>query len=88
MQISNLTKVFRENLSLQFIEDKNTLKEMLAPSSYAKSVNSSANIITPCNFFDICKHYLVAEGKLTSKVTGKTYFLKGGYLAIVKISCT
>ena len=49
---------------------------MLAPSSYPKSVNSQLNIITPCNSCDICKHYLVAEAKFTSKVTGKTYFIK------------
>ena len=50
---------------------------MLAPSSYPKSVNSQVNIITPCNSCDICKGYLVAERKFTSKVTGKTYFIKG-----------
>ena len=50
---------------------------MLAPYSYPKSVNSQVNIITPCNSCDICKGYLVAERKFTSKVTGKTYFIKG-----------
>ena len=50
---------------------------MLAPSSYLKSVNSQVNIITRCNSCDICKHYLVAERKFISKVTGKTYFIKG-----------
>ena len=50
---------------------------MLAPSSYPKSVNSRVNIITPCNSCNVCKHYLVAERKFTSKVTGKTYFIKG-----------
>ena len=50
---------------------------MLAPSSYTKSVNRQVNIITPFNSCDICKHYLVAEKKFTSKVTGKTYFIKG-----------
>ena len=50
---------------------------MLAPSSYLRSVNSQVNIITPCNSCDICRHYLVAERKFTSKVTGKTYFIKG-----------
>ena len=59
---------------------------MLAPSSYPNSVNSQANIITPCNFRDICKHCLVTEMNFLSKVTGKTYFLKGNFLAIVKIS--
>ena len=77
MQIYILKKFFLENLSLQFIEDKKNLKEMLAPSSYLRSVNSQVNIITPCNSCDICKHYLVAERKFTSKVTGKTYFIKG-----------
>ena len=50
---------------------------MLARSSYPKSVNRQVNIITRCNSCDICKHYLVAERKFTSKVTGKTYFIKG-----------
>ena len=77
MQIYILKKFFLENLSLQFIEDKKNLKEMLAPSSYLRSVNSQVNIITPCNSCDICRHYLVAERKFTSKVTGKTYFIKG-----------
>ena len=50
---------------------------MLPPSSYRKSVNSQVSIIIPCNSCDICKHYLVAEKKFASKVTGKTYFIKG-----------
>ena len=50
---------------------------MLAPFSYPKSINSQVNVITPCNSCDICKHYLVAEKKYTSKVIGKTYFIKG-----------
>ena len=52
---------------------------MLAPSSYPKSVNSQVNNITPCNSCDICgrEDILVAEKKSTSKVTGKTYFIKG-----------
>ena len=50
---------------------------MLAPSSCPKSVNSQVNIITPYNSCDTDKHYLVAERKFTSKVTGKTYFIKG-----------
>ena len=50
---------------------------MLGPSSYPKSVNSQVNFITPCNSCDICKHYLLAEKKFTSKVTGKIYFIKG-----------
>ena len=45
------------------------IKEMLAPSSYPKSVDSQVNIITPCNS---CKHYLVAKMKFKSKVAGKT----------------
>ena len=52
------------------------LKEMLAPASYPKFVNSQVNIIIPCNSCDVCKHYLVAERTFTSKVTGKTYFIK------------
>ena len=35
-------------------------------------------MITLCNSCDICKPYLVEEMKFTSKITGKTYFLKGG----------
>ena len=77
MQIYILKKFFLENLSLQFIENNKNLKEMLAPSSYLKSVKSQVNIIAPCNSCDICRHYLVAERKFTSKVTGKTYFIKG-----------
>ena len=50
---------------------------MLAPSSYPKFVNNQMNIIRPCNSCHICKHYLVAEGKCTSKVTDTTYFIKG-----------
>ena len=50
---------------------------MLAPSSCPKSVNSQVNIITPYNSCDTDKHYLVAKRKFTSKVTGKTYFIKG-----------
>ena len=34
-------------------------------------------IIISWNYCDIFKHYLVAKMKLTSKVTGKTYFIKG-----------
>ena len=50
---------------------------MLAPSPYPESVNSQVNVITPCNSCDICKHYLLAERTFTSKVIGKTYFIKG-----------
>ena len=49
---------------------------MLAPSSYPKFVDSQVNIITPCNYCVICKHYLKVERKFTSKATGKTYFIK------------
>ena len=73
----NLKEIFpRKSITTVYKRQKN-LKEMLAPSSYPKSVNSQVNIITPCNSCDICKHYLVAERKFTSKVTGKTYFIKG-----------
>ena len=44
---------------------------MLALLCYSKSVTSQVNVITPCNSFDIGKHYLVAERKFTSKATGK-----------------
>ena len=57
---------------------------MLAPSSCPKSVNSQVNIITPCNSCDTGKHYLVAERKFTSKVTCKTYFIKGDRSGIRK----
>ena len=73
----DLTETFsRKSITTVYKRQKN-LKEMLAPSSYPKSVNSQVNIITPCNSCDICKGYLVAERKFTSKVTGKTYFIKG-----------
>ena len=73
----DLKEIFpRKSIATVYRRQKN-LKEMLAPSSYSKSVNSQVNIITPCNSCDICKHYLVAEKKFTSKVTGKTYFIKG-----------
>ena len=50
---------------------------MWVPSPYLKSVNSQVNIITSCSSCGICKRYLVEERKFTSKVTGKTYFIKG-----------
>ena len=50
---------------------------MLAPSSYPKPVKSQVSIITPCNSCDICKHYFVKQRKFTSKVTVKTFFIKG-----------
>ena len=49
---------------------------MLEPYSYPKSINSQLNTIAPCNFCDICKDFLEAERKFTSKVTGQTYFIK------------
>ena len=58
---------------------------MLAPSSYLKIVNSEVNIITSCNSCDIWKHYLVVEIKFACKVTGKTYFIKIDFFAIVKM---
>ena len=73
----NLKEIFpTKSITTVYRKQKN-LKEMLAPSSYPKSVNWQVNIITPCNSCDICKHHLVAEKKFTSKVTGKTYFIKG-----------
>ena len=73
----NLKEIFpRKSITTVYRRQKN-LKEMLAPSSYPKSVNSQVNIITPCNSCDIWKHCLVAQRKFTSKVTGKTYFIKG-----------
>ena len=59
--IKSITAVYRS---------QKNLKEILPPSSYPKSVNSQVNVIIPGNSCDICKHYLVAEGKFTSKVTG------------------
>ena len=50
---------------------------MLAPCSYLKYVNSLVNITTPCNSCNICKQILLAERKFTSKVSGKTCFIKG-----------
>ena len=50
---------------------------MLAPPFYPKSVNNQVDIKTRCNYCDICKHYLVAEMKFTSKTTGKTGLIKG-----------
>ena len=61
----------RKSITAVYRSQKN-IKEMLAPSSYLKSVNSQVNIITPCNSCDICKHYLVAKMKFKSKVAGKT----------------
>ena len=85
--INNYVPILHEDLSIKEIFPRKSittvyrrqknLKEMLAPSSYPKSVNWQVNIITPCNSCDICKHYLVAEKKFTSNVTGKTYFIKG-----------
>ena len=50
---------------------------MLTPSFYPKFVNSQVNIITSTNSCDVCKYYLMPEWKFKSKVTGKTYFIKG-----------
>ena len=59
----NLKEIFpRKSITTVYRRQKN-LKEMLAPSSYPKSVNRQVNIITPCNSCDICKHYLAAEYK-------------------------
>ena len=66
----------RKSISTVCRRRKN-LKEILAPSSYPKSVNSQVNIITPRNSCDTCKYYLVAERKFTSKVIDKTYYIKG-----------
>ena len=49
---------------------------MLALSSYPKSGDNQVNVISQCSSCDICKHYLEGEMKFTSKVTGKTYFIK------------
>ena len=40
-------------------------------------MNSQVSIKALCNSCDICKPYLVEERKFTSKVTGKTYYIKG-----------
>ena len=66
----------RKSITTGYRRQKN-FKEMLAPSSYPKSVNNRVNIVTPCNSCDICEHYLVAEMKFTSKIKGKTCFIKG-----------
>ena len=72
----DVKKIFpRKSITAVYRRRKN-LKEMLAPTSYPKSINSQVNIITPCNSFDIFKHYLVAERKFTFKLLGKTYFIK------------
>ena len=60
---------------------------MLARSSYPKSVNNQVNIIIPCNCCDICKHYLTEEMKFTSKVTGKTNFIKEDLSCSSKTVC-
>ena len=58
---------------------------MLAPSSYLKSVVIQVNTITPCNSYDICKHYLVKEKQFASKVTGETYFITRDFPAVVNV---
>ena len=73
----DLKEIFPRKSIATVYRRQTNLKEMLAPSSYPKSVYSQVNIITPCDSYDICKHYLVAERKFTSKITGKTYFIKG-----------
>lgn len=50
---------------------------MLALSSYPKFFNSQVDIITACNSSDIWKCCAVTEIKFTSRVTRKTYFVKG-----------
>ena len=73
----DLKEFFRRKSIATVDRRQKNLKEMLAQSSYPKSVNSQVNTITPCNSCDICKNYLVAERKFTSKVIGKTHFVKG-----------
>ena len=69
----DLKEIFpRKSITTVYRRQKN-FREMLAPCSYPKSVN----IITPSNSCDICKQYLVAERKFTSKVASKTYSIKG-----------
>ena len=63
----NLKEIFRRKSITTVYKRQKNLKEMLAPSSYPKSVNSQVNIITPCNSCDSFKHCLVAEGNLHLK---------------------
>ena len=65
----------RKSITTVFRRQKD-LKEMLALSSYPKSGDNQVNVISQCSSCDICKHYLEGEMKFTSKVTGKTYFIK------------
>ena len=72
----DLKEIFpRQSITTVYRRQKN-LREMLAPSSYPKSVNSQVNIMMPSNSCDVCKHYLVAKVKFTSKVKSKTHFIK------------
>ena len=55
----DLKELFPRKFITTVYRRQKNLKEMLAPSFYPKSVNSQVNIIKPCSYCDICKHYLV-----------------------------
>ena len=72
-----LEKAFPNNkFSVSFKHNKN-LKEMIAPSLCPKPSIKSNRTIVSCNKYNICKKFLITDGKFRCTVTGNTYFIKG-----------
>ena len=53
------------------------MKELIAPSVYAKKINTRLSSITSCNNYDICNNYMIFDNTFNCTVTGKSYFIRG-----------
>ena len=72
-----LKKVFpNKKFSVIYKRNKN-LKELIASSLYPKLSIKSNRTIVSCNKCDICKNFLITDGKFRCTVTGITYLIKG-----------
>ena len=78
--INGYLPILHADLDLKEIFPIKSITTVYRREKNPKSVNSQVNIIKPCNSCDICKHYLVAEKNLTSKITGKTFYTERSFL--------
>ena len=69
--------IFQQGCFNSVFKRNQSLKELLAPSSYPNNKVNRANSTTSCNKYDICKNYLICSNYFTCSVTNRRYYAKG-----------
>ena len=69
--------IFQQGCFNSVFKRNQSLKELLAPSSYPNNKVNRANSTTSCNKCDICKNYLICSNYFTCRITNRRYYMKG-----------